>query len=149
MKTLSVLLFIFASAAANAETSYKLSEAVQKKLVGIKINGALSYTSFHGEYSSHYGPCMALQVTNSTAGDLRLSVDYGYKLEPEDTALQTMMVTQTFVVKLLPRQKKDCRLFAMCTEATDGGPQPNAQFYLRKRATACPDGYQTIKPLIG
>ena len=119
----------------SAEASYRLAEAIQRKVVNITLNGAKSDTSFKGEYSSHYGPCMAMGITNTSAEILNLNLEYGYRLVPEDSALQTMIVTQTLLVKLQPKQKKNCRLYAMCTEAHDGGPSPEAKFTLRSRAT--------------
>jgi len=118
-----------------ATTSYSLSEAIQKKLVNIKMNGATHDTSFHGVTSSHLGPCMAMEVTSASNESLSLNLDYGYKLVPDDSSLQTMIVTQTMIVKLQPKQKKNYRIYAMCTEAHDGGPSPDARFVLRTRAT--------------
>lgn len=129
------LLLILISGGSRAETSYRLSEAVQKKLVSIKMNGAVSDTSFHGEYSSHYGPCMAMEVLSTSSENLNLNLEYGYRLVPADSNLQTMIVTQTLIVKLQPKQKKNYRIYAMCTEAHDGGPSPEAKFFLRNRAT--------------
>lgn len=118
-----------------AETTYKLAEAEQKKLVLLSITGAVPDTAYHGEYSSHYGPCMALQVANTTNQALNLNLEYGYKLEPQDSSLQTMIVTQTLLVKLQPRQKKDYRVFAMCSQAHDKGPSKDESFVLRTRAS--------------
>lgn len=114
---------------------YKLAEAQQKKLVQATFSGALTDTTYRGEYTSHYGPCMAMQLTNSTNAIIDLNLEYGYMLEPADTALQTMIVTQTVLVKLQPRQTKNYRVFAMCTQAHDKGPSPDKNFALRKRAT--------------
>lgn len=116
----------------NATQSYKLCEAIQKNLVSVKVNGAKPDTS--GLFvSSHVGPCMAMEVANSTTESLLLSLEYGYKLVPEDTGIQTMIVTQTMMVSLAPKQKKNYRIYAMCTEAHDGGPSPEQGFRLGKR----------------
>jgi len=136
MKTryyLSVLLF--ASGALPAEVSYTLPQAIQKKLVTMQIKGAKADTSFHGASSSHYGPCMAMEIYTSSSEALNLNLEYGYKLEPSDTNLQTMMVTQNLMVKLQPKQKKTYRIYAMCTQAHDGGPSPDAAFVMGKRTT--------------
>lgn len=117
---------------AKATQSYKLSEALQNKLVSVKVNGAKPDTS--GLYvSSHVGPCMAMEVVNITADNLLLNLEYGYKLVPDDTTTQTMMVTQTLMVNLAPKQKKNYRIYAMCTEAHDGGPSSGESFKLGKR----------------
>ena len=136
MKTLfSCLLIFFFVFISNAETAYKLSEAIQKKMVSVSMSGAKSDTSFRGDYSSHYGPCMAMEIVSTTNENLNLNLEYGYRLVPDDSSLQTMMVTQTLMVKLQPKQKKNYRIYAMCTEAHDGGPGPEEKFVLRNRAT--------------
>ncbi len=133
-KYLFILLAV-TSFSTQAEVSYKLSEAVQKKLVSIKMTGAPYDTSFRGESSSHLGPCMAMEITSASAESLNLNLEYGYRLVPDDSTLQTMIVTQTMIVKLPPKQKKNYRIYAMCSEAHDGGPSPTAKFVLRNRAT--------------
>ncbi|MFN8322246.1 MAG: hypothetical protein U0T74_06260 [Chitinophagales bacterium] len=136
MKTryyLSVLLF--ASGALSAEVSYTLPQAIQKKLVTVQIKGAKPDTSFHGAHASHYGPCMAMEIYTTGAEVLKLNLEYGYKLEPADTNLQTMMVTQSLIVKLPPKQRRTYRIYAMCTQAHDGGPSPEASFIMGKRTT--------------
>ena len=128
-----LLLLFFVYSVSKSEATSKLSEAIQKKLVTVSLKGAKQDTSFHGEYSSHYGPCMALEISNSSASELNLNLEYGYKLEPEDSSLQTMLVTQTLMVNLQPKQKKSYRIYAMCMEAHDGGPSPDKKFSLGKR----------------
>lgn len=123
---------LLAANSCTAELSYKFSEAIQKKLVNVKINGAKRDTS--GLYvSSHWGPCMAMEIVNVSADNLLLNLEYGYRLEPADSSIQTMVVTQTLMVKLLPRQKKNYRIYAMCTEAHDGSPSEKQTFHLGKR----------------
>ncbi len=127
--------FVVCSGCIFAETPYKLEEAARKKLVSINLTGAKADTAYHAESSSHYGPCIALELSNTSTAQLSLSLDYGYRLVPDDSSLQTMMVTKTLLVKLLPRQKKSYRVFAMCTEAHDGGPSSDSRFKLRNRAS--------------
>lgn len=132
---LLLLLFVFFAFGAHTQTAYKLSEAVQKKLVHINMSGAKPDTAFHTASSSHHGPCMAMDLSNASNENLNLSLEYGYKLVPDDSSLQTMIVTQTLIVKLTPKQKKNYRIYAMCTEAHDGAPSGDAKFVLRNRAT--------------
>ncbi len=134
-KKILFLSFVFACFALKAEVVTKLSEAIQKKLVTVNMKGAKPDTSFHGEYSSHYGPCMAMEIISAVNENLNLNLEYGYKLVPDDSTLQTMLVTQTLLAKLQPKQKKNYRIYAMCTEAHDGGPSPDKKFALGKRTT--------------
>jgi len=125
--------FFFFSFVAKSAIKLTLTEAVNKKLVSVNMRGAEQDSTFKGEYSSHYGPCMALEVVSLSADDLNLALDYGYKLEPADTAVQTMMVTQSLLVNLAPKQKKNYRIYAMCTEASQSGPNPKMAFKLGHR----------------
>ncbi|MBK8660062.1 MAG: hypothetical protein IPN22_14625 [Bacteroidetes bacterium] len=78
--------------------------------------------------SSHWGPCMSLEVTNQSSEALSLSLAYGYRLLPDDTNVQTMLVTQSLMVRLAPRQKKNYRIYAMCSEAGDAAPGSEKKF---------------------
>lgn len=118
----------------SAALTYSLSEAVQKKLVTVQFSGAKTDTAYRGEYSSHYGPCMLLEAKSIVSQNINLQLEYGYQLVPEDSALQTMMVTQTLMVQLAPKQKRHLRVYAMCTQAHDAAPSADKQFMLRKRA---------------
>jgi len=117
-----------------ALTKTTLAEAVNKKLVAVQLRGTTPDSTFKGEYSSHYGPCMALEVVSLCADDLNLALEYGYKLEPRDSAVQTMMVTQSLLVNLAPKQKKTYSIYAMCTEANQAGPHPKMDFKIGHRA---------------
>jgi hypothetical protein len=117
----------------SAASTLNFNEAVKKKWIEVKIHGAEADTTFKGEYSSHYGPCVALEVVSLSAENLQLALEYGYKLEPSDSTYQTMMVTQSLLVNLAPKQKKNYRLYAMCTEASQAGPNPKMAFKLGHR----------------
>ncbi len=117
-----------------AEVSYKLSEAIQKKLVSVKFTGAKDDTA-HMMQSSHYGPCISMEIASASADNLQINLEYGFILMPEDSSTQAMMVTQSLVASLNPKQKKNYRLYAMCTEASDGSPGSDDNFKIGKRST--------------
>lgn len=119
---------------ASAETTYPLSEALQKKLVSVQISGARPDTSMVYS-SSHHGPCLAMTLVNKSGTNLKLQMDYGFKLVPGDSSYQTMLLTRAFTANLSAGQKKDYRLYAMCSEAHDKGPSPIAAFSIGARAT--------------
>src|SRR5687768_11717956 len=126
-KNCVLLLLLSSYSYLKADPTYKLSEAIQKKLVNANMRGAKQDTSFHGQYSSHYGPCMAMEIANASSDAINLNLEYGYKLEPVDSSLQTMLVTQTMMTRLQPKQLKNYRIYAMCTQAHDGGPSPDTK----------------------
>ncbi len=127
------LLLAFLSFSAFAETNLSLAEALQKQLVKATFSGAKDDTA-HVMQSSHWGPCMSLEVTNQSSDALNLSLAYGYRLLPDDTNVQTMLVTQSLLVRLAPKQKKNYRVYAMCSEASDAGPSSEKKFKMGKRA---------------
>jgi hypothetical protein len=116
----------------HAELNYKLSEALLKGLVNLKISGVKSDSI---SSSTHYGPCIRMELTSATSSVMNIELDYGYKFEPTDTGVQSMMVTKSMMVKLEPRQKKNCRVYAMCIQAHDRGPTEQIVFKLGKRAS--------------
>ncbi|HRG87585.1 MAG TPA: hypothetical protein PLW44_01100 [Chitinophagales bacterium] len=135
MRCLYLFTIILWSANLFAENVYTLSDAAQRKLIAVNLTGAERDSTFTGEYSSHYGPCMQLQLASNSSETMSLKLEYGYNLVPDDSSLQTMIVTQTLIVKLAPKQKKTYRVYAMCTQAHDGGPSPQSRFELRNRST--------------
>lgn len=135
MRCLYLFTVVLWSANLFAEGIYTLGDAAQRKLVSVNLTGAGRDSTFTGEYSSHYGPCMQLQLASNSTQSMSLKLEYGYNLVPDDSSLQTMLVTQTLIVKLAPKQKKTCRVYAMCTQAHDGGPSPQSRFELRNRTT--------------
>ncbi|MFM2307148.1 MAG: hypothetical protein RLZZ367_1817 [Bacteroidota bacterium] len=135
MRPLYLTTLLLIAALTHAEGVYKLGDAAQRRLVSINLTGAVADTAYKGDYSSHYGPCMQLQLASNSSEALTIKLEYGYNLVPDDSSLQTMLVTQTLIVKLAPKQKKTCRVYAMCTQAHDGGPSPQSRFELRNRTT--------------
>ncbi len=126
------LILLLASQMHATVAVYKLSDAIQKKLVSVKLRGAKPDTS--SQYiSSHVGACISMEIYSISADALQLSLDYGYRLEPDDSIVQTMMVTQTLIVHLAPKQKKNYRIYAMCTQAHNGAPSDAQNFALGKR----------------
>lgn len=128
------LLLAFLSFSSFAETNLSLAEALQKQLVKATFSGAKDDTA-HVMESSHWGPCMSLEVTNQSSDALNLSLAYGYRLLPDDTNVQTMLVTQSLLVRLAPKQKKNYRVYAMCSEAGDAAPGSEKKFKMGKRAS--------------
>ncbi|MBL0309709.1 MAG: hypothetical protein IPP77_08555 [Bacteroidetes bacterium] len=128
------LVLLLWSFSAHSENAYSLSNALQKKLVTVEIRGDSPDTSLR-DYSSHYGPSMAMKISNKSGIALQINLDYGYKIVPADSSYQTMIVTQTATIHLPAGQKKNSQLYAMCTEANDHGPSPLAPFSMGPRAT--------------
>lgn len=115
---LAVLLFtgMFAKA---ANPTYTLAEALKKKLIKAEIKGADSASPSSG---GHYGKCLQIKLTNLTTQKFNVQITAGQQLEPDDSTIQTMMVTEgeLFAFNTLKTQKK--YINAMCIQKNDGGP---------------------------
>jgi hypothetical protein len=115
--------------------TYKLSDALKQGLVTAKITGAPMDDNAGSATSSHWGPCMQVVLTCKSTTAIAISMEHGYLLMPEDTNIQTMLVTQDFFVNLAPGQNKTQKLYAMCSEASDGSPSAAMDFKVGKRST--------------
>lgn len=129
-----VFLLLLLTKTPYAETAYKLSEALAAKQVTIVVTGAVNDPLMPAR-DNYNAPSLQMVLTNNTGGTLSVNLDDGYMLVPADSSLQTMMVTKQMAMQLQPKQNKKYLLYAMCTEAHDGGPKPEAKFVLGKRAT--------------
>ncbi|MCS6933552.1 MAG: hypothetical protein NZM35_00190 [Chitinophagales bacterium] len=107
---------------------------MQRGLVRAQIKGALPDTTYTGEYSSNYGPCLAMHLSNTSSGRIAINLKHGYVLVPDDTNVQNMMVTKDITFTLEANQYKRFRIFAMCVEASNAAPQEKSLFKLGKRA---------------
>ena len=78
---------------------------------------------------------MQIELASTSQTDIVLNLENGYQLVPIDTYVQTMMITHAVSIKLHPGEHRKEALFAMCTEASDAGPNAKEHFCLGKRAT--------------
>jgi hypothetical protein len=122
----------FLSITLRAENTWKLSEAIKQGLVTAEITGG---KSGDGIFSAHYGPCMEIRLSGKMTSAIALNLDYGYKLEPLDTNLQTMMVTKSLAIKLQPGEARTEKIYAMCTKATHRSPSSDQGFRVGKLAS--------------
>lgn len=125
-KGLIVILLLFSAVVTYAgNPTYTLKQALDKKLVTAEIKGGDSLAPSTG---GHYGKCIQIQLTNLTKDKFNVQVDAGQQLEPGDTSIQTMMVTEglMFAFKGAKTQKKYVN--AMCIQKHDGGPNKLIKF---------------------
>lgn len=131
---ITLFILLLCSISSFAETSVTIAEAERRKLISVQFTGAEA-DSVHPLLSSHWGACMQMEVKNNVSETLLMKLDYGYLLVPDDTSLQTMVVTESQMVKLSPGQKKKYQVYAMCTEAHDAAPSSAKKFKIGKRTS--------------
>ncbi len=119
MKTLSLFLLLITSAFFSKAIS--LQEAIDKKLI----------TAIFSSQGSHTGKSVLLSAQNISTTKLEINILPGIYLEQEDTTAQDHIVTETLMLVLNPKQKKDVFLFAMCCERQNSCPKMGSIFQLR------------------
>jgi len=128
METIAVVILTFAlvsyKPAGDSTSSYAASEA------------ATLTVTFHGSENpdpgvyqpSFYKQCITAEVSNSASTDASFIIDEGTLLTPDNPDLQRMMVTKEEHIIIKPHSNQKIKLYAMCTQADNGGPVPKTRF---------------------
>lgn len=88
-----------------------LKDAVDKKFIQLAIHG--------NSKSSHYQEPLVIDLINLQTGPVSIILSSGQLFIPDDAGYQTLISTGEMAVNLLPHQKKQIILKAMCTEEND------------------------------
>jgi hypothetical protein len=72
--------------------------------------------------ASHYGKCVMLKLENKSEKKLDYAIPAGFQLQASEPKYQNLVVTENVFVSLMPREKKEIPIFAMCTEHHDAAP---------------------------
>jgi hypothetical protein len=130
-----VLLLLLITTQAPAAVNYTLVQAAKLKLVSYTITG-IDTEGKSKNFSSdalHYGPCMKLVINNLSKQTLKLSIDAGVVLLPYDTSYQRMIVTDNWISELLPSEKKNETLTAMCGQPYSKSPIATAKYRIGEK----------------
>ena len=131
MKTLIILANLLFASSGQTDVN-NCSHAVCNSLPG---QGKLS-VKFHGrDFSngpsynpSFYRQCVTAEIANPSAQAASFSIQAGTLLMPDDPGLQRLMVTRGEHISVKPGSTEKVQLYAMCTQASHGGPGPSTQF---------------------
>lgn len=105
--------------------TYTLQEALAKRLVAADIRGV---DSIQTNSTNHYGKCMQVTLTNTTSRPFNVSLEAGALLDPDDTAVQVMLVTEGVMFELKARSKVKKYVNALCTQMHDAAPANTYRF---------------------
>ena len=97
-----------------------LQEALNKGLIQVATKGL----------GDHHGQCIEISITSLNKKEMEITIDAGLQLFPDDTSVQSMIVTQERMFALTPKAIRKIKLFAMCTEQSDRGPAADELFAL-------------------
>lgn len=125
--TLIALLFIVESG-----FSLNVKDAIANNLVLANWTGIKSSTPTSREYERT--PSMQVDVQNKTATAIDLELDEGFFLVPVEQGYQQMLITQKIKIKLMPNERKEVALFAMCSQNKHSGPNSSLKYKLGDRA---------------
>lgn len=133
-----VLLLLLITTQAPAAVNYTLLQAAKLKLVSYTITGidTEGKSKNFSPDDSHYGPCMKLVINNLSKQTLKLSIDAGVILLPYDTSFQRMIVTDNWVSELLPAEKKNETLTAMCGQPYHKSPIATSKYRIGEKVDA-------------
>ncbi|MBL7825803.1 MAG: hypothetical protein JNJ57_04175 [Saprospiraceae bacterium] len=123
MRILSLCLFVLTVHLLSAQTSksgniVELKEAIQKKLISASITGL----------GGHQGESIKVVCKNLSGRYLRIRIPQGQLMAPADSAEQTLVVAEEYLVSLTTKTPAEALLKTFCTEAGDMSPSLNAAF---------------------
>lgn len=111
---------LFASLKSKSDPKYKLQDAIQSKLVQVKLKSL-------GGYSDS---SVQLTVTNVSAKGMEIVIPKGTLFVPSDPGEQTLVLPENHLIVLQPSKTKSLVINAYCTEAGDRSPAENQSMSL-------------------
>jgi hypothetical protein len=114
-------------------TVIPLQEAIEKKMLELKIFGAYDPEIFHeviDRDGAHFGKCMAIFLKSNIDSLVLLKMDSGTELLPFDSLFQTMIVTKSVELPLYPGREYTTHFYAMCGQLHDAPPYLEATYQL-------------------
>ncbi len=107
------------------QTTFELSEALQKKLVSITVEGTGGYQ----------GEALKVVCKNLTGRYLRIRIPLGQLMEPRDTAQQTLVVAQEQLLSVNVKSPGEALLKTFCTQSGDISPTAGMAFAIGSLAS--------------
>lgn len=135
-KPLILLCFLF-TLSLHAQKTMSFLEAQQKGLIELGFRGAFDMENQLHRIDNdglHFGKCIFVYVNNLSKDDLTLNLDCGTQLFPEDTSIQTMIVTKEIICSLMPNDEFVANIYAMCGQIHDAAPTKYNLFKVGKLA---------------
>ena len=106
-------------------TELSIHEAIKLGILELYITGAYDprmFVEIVDQNGVHYGKCMAIILKSKIDSIVFIRLDCGIQLIPDDTAVQTMIVTRKAIFPLYPNEMYATKFYAMCGQIHDGSP---------------------------
>ena len=111
-----------------------LSQALQNKMINISISGAENNPNDEAYKSSYTGDCISIKIENISGKNIKVFLEAGRFIQPEDTSIQRMIVTKEQMISLEKGLKRNIKVFAMCSQMKNHAPSQATVFHLSKKA---------------
>lgn len=134
MKKTFLLLVICISTLSSIADTISVRQAIDENMVKIvltKVDPAL--LAVH-DISSYTGDCIKMHIENLTDKSIKVFLEAGRFIYPDDTAEQRMIVTKNQMIAMYKKQKKDVTVYAMCSEIHDAAPDSSTVFEMGAKA---------------
>lgn len=104
---------------------FSMREAIDKGMLEYRICGLYDPRNFDEVIDKdglHYGKCLVIVLKSKIDSLVLLRLDSGIQLFPDDSSVQTMIVTHKAILALYPKKTYATRLYAMCGQLHDKAP---------------------------
>ena len=110
-----------------------LNQALESKMITLSITGAENNNT--NVYKSSYtGDCISMKIENISGKSIKIFLEAGRFLQPEDSSVQRMIVTKEQMIAVEKNIKKDITVYAMCSQMRNSAPSTTTSFLLGKKA---------------
>jgi len=102
-----------------------MKEAIEKGMLEYRISGLYDPRNFDEVVDKdgvHFGKCVVIILLSKIDSIILLRLDSGTELIPDDSSVQTMIVTHKAILALYPKQTYATRLYAMCGQLHENAP---------------------------
>lgn len=131
--SLLMAVYISLSTTSNAQDSSQVRkpaeltiyEAIDLGILELRITGAYDPRIFMevvDQEGVHFGKCMAIVLKSKIDSIVFVRLDCGIQLIPDDTTVQTMIVTKKAIFPLYPNEMYATKFYAMCGQIHDASP---------------------------
>lgn len=134
MKKIFITLVLCAGTFLTYADTISVRQAIEEKMV--KVVFTHSYPSLPAvhDISAYTGDCIKMHIENLTDKSIKVFLEAGRFIYPEDSAEQRMIVTRDQMIALYKKQKKDVPVYAMCSELHDAAPDSSTVFEMGAKA---------------
>lgn len=128
--TIIAIFFIIYSSAFSAH----LVNAIANNAISIETFGTNSNEIPDELRKNGFGPKLQMELANNTGETLKIEMEEGYMMEPEESGYQALLMTQPLIITLQPKSKIKQFIYAMCTQLSMSSPNKKVKYKIGKKA---------------